>query len=137
MTAIQGIGEIALRTEDLEGMSEFYGEVLGFDRYGDPPFDSIVFFRVGETGAGHPQVVALFDRSGSDGYVAPDVGRTTVDHVAFTVDRATFDAEAERLESLGYELAYAYHDWVEWRSLYLSDPDGNRVELVCHDPQED
>jgi catechol-2,3-dioxygenase len=24
---------------------------------------------------------------------------------------------------------------VHWRSLYLEDPDGNEVELVCYDPK--
>jgi hypothetical protein len=30
----------------------------------------------------------------------------------------------------------ATHDWVQWRSLYVEDPDGNDVELVCYDPKE-
>jgi len=135
MTAIRGLGEVAFRTERLSEMVEFYGEVLGLDRVDDPPFEDSAFFRAGDGVAGHTQVLVLFDRSGADGYVPPDPERTTVDHVAFGVDPADFDAEAERLEGLGYDLDYAYHDWVEWRSLYLDDPDCNRVELVCFDPE--
>jgi catechol 2,3-dioxygenase len=134
MTAIEGLGEVAFRTERLDEMVEFYGDVLGLDRVDDPPFDDSAFFRAGDGVAGHTQVLVLFDRSGSDGYTPPDPDRTTVDHVAFGVRPEAFDDEAERLEGLGYDLTYAYHDWVEWRSLYLDDPDGNSVELVCFDP---
>lgn len=136
MAAIQGLGEIAFRTENVPAMVEFYGDVLGLERIDDPPSDTSAFFRAGDGVAGHTQVLVLFDRSGSDDYTPPVPTRTTVDHVAFGIDAADFDSEAERLESLGYDLTYAYHEWVEWRSLYLSDPDGNHVELVCYDPQE-
>ena len=135
MTVIQGLGEIAFRTEDLAGMIEFYGGVLGLDRIDDPPNETSAFFRAGDGVAGHTQVLVLFDRSERDEYVPPERERTTVDHVAFGIDSADFDAEAERLEGLGYDLTYAYHDWVQWRSLYLYDPDGNHVELVCYDPE--
>ena len=135
MTVIEGLGEFALRTERLDEMVAFYGETLGLERLDDPPYDDAAFFRVADGVAGHTQVLVLFDRSGSDGYTPPDSDRTTVDHVAFGVDPSNFDGEAERLESLGHDLTYAYHDWVEWRSLYLDDPDGNSVELVCFDPQ--
>lgn len=135
MTAIQGLGEFAFRTEQMAEMVEFYGGVLGLDRIDDPPGETSAFFRAGDGVGGHTQVLVLFDRSSDDGYVPPDPDRTTVDHVAFGIQQSDFDAEAERLESLGYDLGYAYHEWVEWRSLYLSDPDGNGVELVCHDPR--
>jgi catechol 2,3-dioxygenase len=137
MTAIAGLGEVAFRTERLDEMVAFYGDVLGFDRLDAPPYDDAAFFRVADGVAGHTQVLVLFDRTDEDGYTPPDIERTTVDHVAFGVAPEHFDAEAERLESLGYDLRDAYHDWVEWRSVYLDDPDGNSVELVCFDPPED
>lgn len=134
MTAIEGLGEIAFRTENIEQMCEFYGEVLGLDRIDDPSSETSAFFGVAEGVAGHTQVLVLFDHSEADRYIQPDSERTTIDHIAFGIDPDSFDAEAERLESLGYDLDYAYHDWVEWRSLFLTDPDGNEVELVCYDP---
>lgn len=34
---------------------------------------------------------------------------------------------------LGVDLDFVGHEWVAWRSLYLSDPEENRVEFVCYD----
>lgn len=131
-TAVRGLGEIALRTEQLDAMCDFYENAIRL-----PVLDrgeTSAFFELAEGYGGHTQVLALFDRTGGDRYEATSAARTTVDHVAFEIDRADYDAEKERLESLGYEVDTATHEWVQWRSLYVGDPDGNRVELVCHDP---
>src|ERR671929_48370 len=45
-----------------------------------------------------------------------------------------FAAERARLEAAGLRVETAEHTWVHWRSLYVNDPEGNRVELVCYDP---
>jgi catechol-2,3-dioxygenase len=41
--------------------------------------------------------------------------------------------EKTRLEALGFQVTSAEHAWVHWRSLYVMDPEGNEVELVCYD----
>ena len=33
----------------------------------------------------------------------------------------------------GLVVTTAEHGWVHWRSLYVDDPEGNAVELVCYD----
>jgi hypothetical protein len=38
-----------------------------------------------------------------------------------------------RLKSLGLAVSTTEHAWVHWRSLYVADPEGNQVELVCYD----
>ena len=42
--------------------------------------------------------------------------------------------EKARLESLNLTVSTAEHAWVHWRSLYVTDPEGNDVEWVCYDP---
>ena len=84
--------------------------------------------------AGHTQILALFDRTADPGYRGLSAARTTVDHLAFAIALEDFAAERARLEGLGLPVDTAEHAWVHWRSLYVSDPEGNRVELVCYDP---
>lgn len=131
-TAVRALGEIALRVRDLDAMQRFYQEVLGLPLL--RRFPHAAFFRVAGGHAGHTQIVALFDRSEDPGHVAPEPERSTVDHLAFAIDLTDFEREKARLEGLGCEVDTAEHAWVRWRSLYLDDPEGNRVELVCYDP---
>ncbi len=128
---IKGLGEIALRVADLEAMVRFYQEVVGLELFGRS--DLGVFFRIADGYGGHTQVLALFDRSGQSGYKDLDPERTTVDHLAFEIDRADYEAEKAWLEGLGVRFTTAEHAWVCWRSLYVDDPDGNTVEWVCYD----
>ena len=44
-----------------------------------------------------------------------------------------FDSERDRLQKLRNEVEFAEHSQFGWRSIYLYDPDGNSVELVCYD----
>ena len=62
-----------------------------------------------------------------------DAATSTIDHIAFEVALADFANEKERLEALGLHVETAEHAWVHWRSLYVTDPEGNQVELVCYD----
>jgi catechol-2,3-dioxygenase len=137
---VRGLGELALRVRDLDAMTAFYRDVVGLDVLRE--FEHATFFDLGEGYGGHTTIVALFDRAAEasalddpdEAYTPPAATATTVDHFAFTVDRDDFDAERERLESLGVDLSFATHEWVSWRSLYFADPEGNDVEFVCYDP---
>ena len=97
-------------------------------------FPTSAFFRIAEGYAGHTQILALFDRSAEPAYTGLDSARTTVDHIAFTIALADFAPEKARLEGLGLKVRTSEHAWVQWRSLYVDDPEGNTVELVCYDP---
>jgi catechol 2,3-dioxygenase len=129
---IKGLGEIALRVHDLDTMQRFYEEVIALEVLRQA--DNAVFFKIAAGFGGHTQVLALFDRSAQPGYSGLNPATTTVDHIAFEIDRADFDAELKRLRDLGIAVETAEHAWVHWRSLYVNDPEGNSVELVCYDP---
>ena len=131
---IKGLAEIALRVNDLDKMTRFYQEVIGLEFL--ESFDKTVFFRIAEGVEGHVQVLALFDRSGTEGYSGIDSKKSTIDHIAFGISKSDYEAEKNRIEALGYEVRTAYHKWVKWRSLYVTDPEGNNVEMVCYDEEE-
>ena len=132
--AIKGLAEIALRVTDLDKMTRFYEEVIGLEIL--ERFDKTVFFRIAEGVEGHVQVLALFNRSGTKGYTGIDSKKSTIDHIAFGISKSDYEPEKKRLEDLGCEVRTAYHKWVKWRSLYVTDPEGNNVEMVCYDGEE-
>jgi catechol 2,3-dioxygenase len=132
---IQALGEIALRVANLDAMQAFYQDVVGLELL--RRFPGIAFFRLAEGYRGHTQILALFDRTGEPDYQGISNALTTVDHLAFAIALEDYAAEKARLETLGLAIDTATHAWVKWRSLYFSDPEGNRVELVCYDPSVD
>lgn len=130
--AIRALGEIALRVKDLDAMQAFYEQVVGLELL--KRFEKAAFFRIANGFGGHTQVLALFDRSGDPDQLPPIAAASTVDHLAFEIALTDYQAEKKRLEQLGLTVTTAEHAWVHWRSLYVDDPEGNSVELVCHDP---
>jgi catechol-2,3-dioxygenase len=113
---VKALGEIVLRTAQMQAMHAFYERVVGLEPMlseGD-----YRFFRVGEGFAGHTQVIALFAATiapnhGDHTWADPDLPRTTLHHIALAIDRKDFDAEKARLESLGYTVSTADHHWVK------------------------
>jgi catechol-2,3-dioxygenase len=130
-TAVRSLGEIAFRVNNLDAMQRFYEQVIGLPLMTRVP--NCAFFKIADGYGGHTQVLALFDRSESPGYRGTDAATSTIDHIAFEVPLADFEGERKRLESLGLQVETAEHAWVHWRSLYVTDPEGNQVELVCYD----
>jgi catechol-2,3-dioxygenase len=128
---IKGLGEVALRVRDLDAMQRFYQEVIGLALL--RRFEAAAFLKVADGFGGHTQVLALFDRSAQAGYRGVEPETSTVDHIAFEIALSDYDAEKARLEGLGLPVTTAEHAWVRWRSLYVDDPEGNTVELVCYD----
>jgi len=112
-------------------MQKFYEEVIGLPLMTRVP--DCAFFRIADGYGGHTQVLALFDRSQSPGYRGTNAATSTIDHIAFEIPLADLEREKKRLESLGLQVETAEHGWVHWRSLYVTDPEGNQVEFVCYD----
>ncbi len=129
--AVRALGEIALRVKDLDSMQRFYEEAIGLELM--KRFSHAVFFKIAEGYGGHTQILALFDRTQEAGYRGVEPEKSTVDHLAFTIPLTDFDGEKKRLEQGGLNVETAEHAWVHWRSLYVRDPEGNLVELVCYD----
>jgi len=130
-TVVRGLGEIALRVNNLDAMQTFYEEVIGLPLL--TRVASVAFFKIADGYGGHTQVLALFDRAQSPGYRGIDAATSTVDHIAFEIALTDFADERKRLEALGLHVEVTEHAWVHWRSLYVTDPEGNQVELVCYD----
>ncbi len=130
-TVVRALGEIAFRVNNLDAMQQFYEHVIGLPLMAK--VSNSAFFKIADGYGGHTQVLALFDRSQSPSYKGTNAATSTIDHIAFEIPLADFADELKRLKGLGLQVETAEHAWVHWRSLYVTDPEGNQVELVCYD----
>lgn len=126
MLRVEGIDHVALTVRDVARSVAWYQDVLGLERryeavWGD--FPAVV-------GAGTTSL-ALFPARVPD--PAPPSARDalSVRHVAFRVDRDTFERARRDLEARG--LAPTFQDHAAAHSLYFSDPDGYALEITTYD----
>jgi catechol 2,3-dioxygenase-like lactoylglutathione lyase family enzyme len=120
-----GVHHIALMCADVERTIRFYQGLLGFPlvelfENRDYRGSTHLFFDIG-----HDNSLAFFDFPGLDlGPYAEVLGG--LHHIALSVDRAVWAAARSKLEDAGVE----YHIDSEI-SMYFSDPDGVRLELIA------
>jgi catechol 2,3-dioxygenase-like lactoylglutathione lyase family enzyme len=118
----QGLDHVALSVRDQERSECWYREVLGLERVHEDAWGDVPVVLVAD-GTG----VALFRaRQGEDGKPA-----VRILHIAFRVDRSSFEAARGELEGRGIEVSFEDH--VVAHSLYFSDPDGHQLELTTYE----
>jgi catechol-2,3-dioxygenase len=128
MTAIRGISEIVLWAHDQPAMVRFYRDALGLKVISPPERTNPIFLQAGPGQAGVPQMIVVVQLpEGSPPFSTP----RTLHHLALELAPADFDAEKARLEALGYALRSGQHPVIPSRTMYLNDPEGNEVELIC------
>jgi catechol-2,3-dioxygenase len=120
---VTGVSELVLAVQDLEQATRFYADVLGFPIIGRSERRRWVI--AGERtriGLWLPQLGLAAGRGGS--HV----------HFALHVGERDFDDAVARLSSYGYEPELAsFEDDDRGRAAYVTDPDGNVVELWTFD----
>jgi len=128
MTAIRGISEIVLWAHDQPAMVRFYRDVLGLAVISPPERKNPIFLQAGPGHAGVPQMIVVVQLPAE---AAPFATPRTLHHLALEVAPEDFDSERSRLEGLGYALRSGQHPVIPSRTMYLDDPEGNEVELIC------
>jgi len=124
-----GIRHLALTTPNLEEMTSFYTEFLGFRVEWSPDPDNVYLTSGGDNLA--------FHRSVTEGTNTEQLRtRERLDHFGLLVrDADDVDAWAEYLRGNGVELdkpPKTHRDGA--RSCYFSDPDGNQIQIIHHPP---
>jgi len=110
---IFGFAHMLLQVRDLDASRQFYEGLLGFTgRKAKPLADGRPFVPF-------KQGIAL--TTGGPG------GAPQIDHMAFRVSGV--DALAARLKGAGVKFFQDLHDGIYGRTIYVADPDGNKIEL--------
>ncbi len=124
------IGHVHLKVADLDRAIGFYSGVLGFEL--QQRFESAAFLSAG--GYHHHLGLNTWDSLG--GSPAPK-GHTGLFHTAFLYpDREQLADAVRRVTEAGYEIEGSADHGVS-EAVYLSDPDGNGVELYRDLPEGD
>lgn len=122
---LQRLDHVSLNVSDRARSIAWYADVLGLKRRGEPRQDDWPVF-MGELGA----CIALFQAQVRSPERQPE--STGLRHVAFLVGREELGRTQARLEERGVELRFEDHG--NAHSVYLSDPDGNVIELTTYEP---
>jgi glyoxylase I family protein len=124
-----GIDHVVLRVLDPTAMERFYVEVLGCAVERRQDEIGLVQLRAGA------QLIDLVDvagRLGRAGGAGPGEGGRNMDHLCLRVVDFELDAVRAHLEAHGVKIGdvgLRYGSTGEATSLYLSDPEGNGLEL--------
>jgi glyoxylase I family protein len=129
MLCIREIDHLVLRIADLDGMLQFYCDALGCTIERRQDDIGLVQLRAGRSLL---DFVPVGGQLGSAGGAAPGKEGRNLDHFCFRVE--PFDQQELRrhLEAFGIEVGPVVHRYgAEGKgpSIYVTDPEGNTVEL--------
>lgn len=128
MTMIRGISEIVLSCHDQAAMRQFYEELFGLEFLGKPSEPGPIFLQAGPGQAGIPQMIVLAPLPpGSELFSMP----RTLHHLALEATPEDFDQLAKHLADNGFEVRSGQHPVIPSRTMYVDDPEGNEVEIIC------
>jgi len=126
---VRGIDHLVLRAADLERMLDFYVHVLGCAIVRRRDDLGLVHLRAGRAML---DLVALDGPLGRAGGAAPGAGGRNLDHFCLRVepfDEATIRAHLAAHGVPAGETALRFGAEGEGPSIYVTDPEGNVVEL--------
>ncbi len=148
---ITGVSEVVLSVVGLPKMRDFYMNVMGFPLHSELSMETsvadpngkptITFLTICDTDTplgrgGHPQLLALIDYRrhvhARKRFVGHDATRSTLNHLAFEIPPESFDDHAKRLGELGIGLSFSDFPAMNARAIFFKDPEGNVLELICH-----
>lgn len=116
------VGHVALNVRDLSQAEKFYTQVVGLEIASRN--EGAIFLTCGTL---HHDIV-LFQAPVAGQSETPAVAG--LNHIAFQLqDRAALRARYDHLQQLGIDTRPTEHNTT--LSLYVHDPDGNRVEFYC------
>lgn len=127
MSRISGIAEIVLWSRNKQESVAFYKDLLGLEVISPPELPN-VFLKAGDGAAGIPQMIVIVPMPPE---IAAQPRGGQLHHLAFELPSHLFDDQEQALRAAGYEPRGGTHPVLASRTMYIDDPDGNEVELIC------
>ncbi|MFN8592950.1 MAG: VOC family protein [Thermomicrobiales bacterium] len=128
---IDGLAEVVINVRDPERSRAFYEDLLGLRRISPVGQPGPMFLRAGSANDLVPSLVVLVPLPLGSGEFSPP---RALHHLALTVPAGIFDEAVAILESAGLEVRGGKHPVLAVRTAYVTDPDGNEVELISPEP---
>jgi catechol 2,3-dioxygenase-like lactoylglutathione lyase family enzyme len=129
MISIRNIDHVVLRVKDIERMRRFYCDILGAAHVAWRPQFGMSHLRVGSTML---DLITVDGKLGKAGGAAPGREGRNMDHLCFRVEPFDQDAIVQHLKTHGVEVGEIrtrYGAEGNGVSIYLTDPEGNMLEL--------
>ncbi|HTL99187.1 MAG TPA: VOC family protein [Holophagaceae bacterium] len=129
MFEVLGIDHAVFRVRDLARMEAFYEEALGCEVVRRREDLGLVHIRVGRALV---DLVSVDGLLGRDGGAAPGAEGRNLAHLCLRVEPFEPEAIQARMKALGVETSEATSNFGaegDGPSLYLTDPEGNTLEL--------
>jgi len=129
MISIREIDHVVLRVSDIDAMRRFYCDVLGATHVAYRPEFGMSHLRAG---ASMIDLVAVDGKLGMAGGAAPGREGRNLDHLCLRVEPFDQDAIVGHLKRHGVEIGEIrrrYGAEGNGISIYVTDPEGNTVEL--------
>jgi catechol 2,3-dioxygenase-like lactoylglutathione lyase family enzyme len=129
MISIREIDHVVLRVRDMGAMRRFYCDVLGAEHVAWRPEFGMSHLKVG---ASMIDLVAVDGPLGKAGGAAPGKEGRNMDHLCLRIEPFDQEAIVAHLRRLGVavgEIRRRYGAEGNGISIYVTDPEGNTVEL--------
>jgi len=117
------LDHVAIRVADIQASAAWYEKVLGLRRVQLPEWNPFpIMMLAGKTG------IALFPANIDDPKLDVSSRNVKIDHFAFQVSNESFEAAQKWFSKIN--VPFEWQDHQAFHSVYLTDPDGHRVELT-------
>ena len=114
-----------IRVKDIEKSLEFYESLLGLKLHHTMDLDDSRLYFLSDN-QGYTQIELTYN------YEIPEGGYTEgtkFGHFAFQIEES-FEAFTPKLKALGYDYLYEPYFMDDSEIAFITDPDGNQIELI-------
>jgi catechol-2,3-dioxygenase len=125
---IDGLAEVVLNVRDVPRALSFYQSLLGLERISPENQPGPIFLRAGQATAQLPSLIVLVPLPVDSPEFSPP---RTLHHLALTVSAGSIESARGELQRAGLEVRDGKHPVLKARTIYVTDPDGNEVELIA------